>query len=117
MKYLIPPSEGKSKIQSNKIKFEDTDFIYSDHIKQIVTLLELIDEEDLTSIYGTSEEKSLAFHRQNQDIFNSYCAHAIERYTGIVYKNLNWESFSKLKKHLWINIFIFSVDYSEWSLP
>ena len=98
MKYLIPPSEGKSKIQSNKIKFEDTDFIYSDHIKQIVTLLELIDEEDLTSIYGTSEEKSLAFHRQNQDIFNSYCAHAIERYTGIVYKNLNWESFSKTEK-------------------
>ena len=98
MKYLIPPSEGKSKIQSKKIKFKDTDFIFESHIEQIVTLLELIDEEDLTSIYGTSEEKSLAFHRQNQDIFNSSCAHAIERYTGIVYKNLNWESFSKTEK-------------------
>ena len=98
MKYLIPPSEGKSKIQSKKIKFKDTDFIFESHIEQIVTLLELIDEEDLTSIYGTSEEKSLAFHRQNQDIFNSSCAHAIERYTGIVYKNLNWDSFSKTEK-------------------
>ena len=98
MKYLIPPSEGKSKIQSNKIKFKDTDFIFKNHIEQIVTLLELIDEEDLTSIYGTSEEKSLAFHRQNQDIFNSHCAHAIERYTGIVYKNLDWVSFSDSEK-------------------
>ena len=52
MKYLIPPSEGKSKIQSGKTKFKDTDFI-SSHVEQIVTLLELIDEEDLTSIYGT----------------------------------------------------------------
>ncbi len=98
MKYLIPPSEGKSKIQSNTTKFKDTDFIYKNHIEQIVTLLELIDEEDLTSIYGTSEEKSLAFHRQNQDIFNSHCAHAIERYTGIVYKNLDWNSFSESEK-------------------
>ena len=98
MKYLIPPSEGKSKIQSGKTKFKNTDFIFSSHVKQIVTLLELIDEEDLTSIYGTSEEKSLAFHRQNQDIFNSQCANAIERYTGIVYQNLNWESFSSSEK-------------------
>ena len=109
MKYLIPPSEGKSKIQSNKTKFKDTDFIFKSHIEQIVTLLELIDEEDLTSIYGTSEEKSLAFHRQNQDIFNSHCAHAIERYTGIVYKNLDWDSFSDSEKEFMDNHFyIFS---------
>ena len=98
MKYLIPPSEGKSKIRSETIKFKNTNFVFDYHVEQIVTLLELIDEEDLTSIYGTSEEKSLAFHRQNQDIFNSRCAHAIERYTGIVYQNLDWSSFSKSQK-------------------
>ena len=109
MKYLIPPSEGKSKIKSQKVKFKDTNFIFKNHIKQIVTLLELIDEEDLTSIYGTSEEKSLAFHRQNEDIFNSQCAYAIERYTGIVYKNLNWESFSETeKKFMNKHFYIFS---------
>jgi len=109
MKYLIPPSEGKSKIKSGKIKFKNTDFIFSSHVEQIVTLLELIDEEDLTSIYGTSEEKSLAFHRQNEDIFNSQCAHAIERYTGIVYQNLDWESFSSSDKDFMDNHFyIFS---------
>ena len=109
MKYLIPPSEGKSKIKSGNTKFKNTDFMFSSHVKQIVTLLELIDEEDLTSIYGTSEEKSLAFHRQNQDIFNSQCANAIERYTGIVYQNLDWESFSDSEKDFMDNHFyIFS---------
>ena len=94
MKYLIPPSEGKSKIKGSEAKFKDTNFIFERHVNQVVRLLELIDEEDLTSIYGTSQEKSLAFHRQNQDVFNSRCANAIERYTGVVYKNLDWESFN-----------------------
>ena len=109
MRFLIPPSEGKSKIQSTKIKFKDTNFVFEKQVQQIVTLLELIDEEDLTSIYGTSQEKSLAFHRQNQDVFNSSCVHAIERYTGVVYKNLDWESFSDDEKNFMDNHFyIFS---------
>ena len=95
MKYLIPPSEGKAKIKGSDIKFKDTKFVYEKNVQEIVTLLELIDDEDLTSIYGTSQEKSEMFHRQNEDVFNSNCAHAIERYTGIVYKNLEWSSFSK----------------------
>ena len=109
MKYLIPPSEGKSKIVGSGIKFQDTNFIYKQNVSEIVTLLELIDDEDLTSIYGTSQEKSELFHRQNIDIFNSDCAHAIDRYTGIVYKNLDWESFSKSEKEFMHNHFyIFS---------
>ena len=109
MKYLIPPSEGKSKIMSSGKKFKDTNFIFQKNVEQIVTLLELIDDEDLTSIYGTSQEKSELFHRQNQDIFNSDCAHAIERYTGIVYKNLDWESFSNSQKEFMDKyFFIFS---------
>jgi len=94
MKYLIPPSEGKAKIKGSGVKFKDTDFVYKKNVQEIVTLLELIDDEDLTSIYGTSQEKSELFHRQNEDIFNSSCANAIERYTGIVYQNLDWSSFS-----------------------
>ena len=61
MKYLIPPSEGKSKIKSTKTKFKNTNFIFKSNVKQIITLLELIDEEDLRSIYGTSQEKSILF--------------------------------------------------------
>ena len=98
MKYLIPPSEGKSKVKSSEVKFRDTNFVFEQTVQNIVDLLEAIDGEDLTSIYGTSEEKSLAFHRQNQDIFNSTCAHAIERYTGVVYKHLDWESYTDEEK-------------------
>jgi len=106
MKILIPPSEGKTKVKSrNTIKFEDTDFIYDDHVNHIVTLLNLIIDEDLKSIYGTSEEKALTFHRQNQDIYNSECIHAIERYTGVVYEHINWSLLSKksqtfMEKHV-----------------
>ena len=109
MKFLIPPSEGKSKIKSTNIKFSETKFIFEQQVKQIVTLLELIDEEDLTSIYGTSQEKSIAFHRQNQDVFNSPCAPAIERYTGVVYEHINWSSLSeKAKDYMEKYIYIFS---------
>ena len=98
MLILIPPSEGKAKIKSSDTLFKDTNFKFANYTQQIVDLLNLIENEDLTSVYGTSQDKAIMFHRQNQDIFNSYCAHAIERYTGIVYKNLNWESFSNTEK-------------------
>ena len=95
MKYLIPPSEGKSKVQSIEVKFKDTNFIFKKNVQEIVTLLELIDDEDLRSIYGTSQEKSEIFHRQNQDIFKSHCAKAIERYTGVVYEYIDWKTLNK----------------------
>ena len=95
MKYLIPPSEGKSKVVSKDILFSDTNFQFEHHVNQVVRLLSLIGDEDLSSVYGTSEEKALIFHRQNQDIFNSKCAYAIERYTGVVYEHLNWETLNK----------------------
>ena len=107
MKYLIPPSEGKSKVVSQDILFSDTNFKFAHHVNQIVRLLSLIEDENLSSVYGTSEEKAMIFHRQNQDIFNSKCAYAIERYTGVVYEHLNWEGLNKksqdfLDKHIYI---------------
>ena len=107
MKILIPPSEGKAKIKPQNIKFCDTKFIYERSVKQVVRLLNLIDNEDLRSIYGTSLEKAELFHRQNEDIFKSRCAHAIERYTGVVYQHLDWntltdESKNYMEKHVMI---------------
>ena len=62
MKILIPASEGKAKVScSSEIKFQDTSFIYEKEVRQVVNLLELIDEEDLRSIYGTTNEKSILF--------------------------------------------------------
>jgi len=109
MKILIPPSEGKARTKGSKIKFSDTNFKFERHVNQVVRLLELIDDEDLRSVYGTSSEKALGFHRQNQDIFNSFCAPAIERYTGVVYEHINWPTLSeKSKKYMEKHTFIFS---------
>ena len=105
MKILIPPSEGKNRVKKSDTIFSDTNFKYYRHVNQVVRLLELIEGEDLRSVYGTSPEKALGFHRQNQDIFNSTCAPAIERYTGVVYENLEWETINKrarnyMEKHV-----------------
>ena len=109
MKILIPPSEGKSKVKPLDITFEDTDFQYKEYVEQIVTLLSLLDDEDLSSIYGTSQEKAELFHRQNQDIFHSRCAKAIDRYTGVVYEYLDWNSLdNKAHKYLNEHVCIFS---------
>ena len=92
MKILIPPSEGKAKVKPGKTLFSETNFRYEREVNQVVRLLELIDDEDLSSVYGTSPEKALMFHRQNQDAFNSHCAPAIERYTGVVYEHIGWST-------------------------
>jgi len=109
MKILIPPSEGKARVKTSNLNFSDTNFKFERHVNQVVRLLELIDDEDLRSVYGTSPEKALGFHRQNQDIFNSSCAPAIQRYTGVVYEHIDWESLSKkAKEYMEKHIFIFS---------
>ena len=109
MKILIPPSEGKAKIKPQEVKFKDTDFVFERSVRQVVRQLNLIDNEDLRSIYGTSEAKALLFHRQNEDIFKSRCAHAIDRYTGVVYQHLDWNTLSEqAKKYMEDNVLIFS---------
>ena len=109
MKILIPPSEGKSRVKATNEIFSDTNFKFERPVNQVVRLLELIDDEDLRSVYGTSPEKALGFHRQNQDIFNSHCAPAIERYTGVVYEHIEWTTLSeKAKKYMDKYVIIFS---------
>ena len=109
MKILIPPSEGKAKVRSLDVLFKDTNFQFAKYTQQIVDLLCLIENEDLTSVYGTTQDKAMMFHRQNQDVFNSKCVPAIERYTGVVYNNIEWGSLSlKAKNYMKKNILIFS---------
>ena len=116
MKILIPPSEGKSKVKSGNTLFSETKFRYEREVNQVVRLLELIDDEDLSSVYGTSAEKALMFHRQNQDVFNSHCAPAIERYTGVVYEHISWSTLSEkargyMEKYIYIFRFIYRFHY------
>tara|TARA_Y100000590_G_scaffold398431_1_gene480831 strand:+ start:675 stop:1373 length:699 start_codon:yes stop_codon:yes gene_type:complete len=110
MKILIPPSEGKAKIQRPQdVLFQDTNFIFERYVKQVVRLLNLIDNEDLRSIYGTSQEKSEGFHRQNEDIFKSRCDYAIRRYTGVVYEHLDWHTLNQsAQEYMEKYVYIFS---------
>ena len=109
MKILIPPSEGKAKVKPLNILFQDTNFKFAEYTQQIVDYLGLIEYEDLTSVYGTSQEKAIMFHRQNQDVFNSKCVSAIKRYTGVVYNHIEWNSLSKKAQEYMNNhVIIFS---------
>ena len=109
MKILIPPSEGKAKTKSGETLFSETNFKFEREVNQVVRLLELIDDEDLSSVYGTSAEKASLFHRQNQDVFNSQCAPAIERYTGVVYEHISWMTLSEsAKDYMEKYVYIFS---------
>ena len=93
MKILIPPSEGKTNIKKPMdIKFGDTDFKYMDEVRKVIRLLSLIGNTEIRSIYGTSQEKAELFHRQNQDAMNSRVCHAINRYTGVVYDHIDWNT-------------------------
>ena len=63
----------------------------------------------IQKIYGTSLEKSLDLHSQNLNILNSFCSLAIERYSGVVFKNINWGDFNKSDKIFFDkHFFIFS---------
>ena len=109
MKILIPPSEGKAKVRSLEVIFKNTNFQFAKYTQQIVDLLGLIENEDLTSVYGTTQDKAIMFHRQNQDVFNSKCVQAIERYTGVVYNHINWATLNKKSKtYMNDHIIIFS---------
>ena len=110
MKILIPASEGKAKVvKTSNLKFEDTNFIFRESVQQVVDLLQLIEDEDIRSIYGTSQEKSESFHSQNQSIFKEKCVPAINRYTGVVYENIGWEDLSeKAQSYLQDHVMIFS---------
>ena len=109
MKFLIPQSEGKSKNNSIEILFKDTKFVFQNNIKDILSQLKSVKKDRLKSIYGVTIDKALLLHKINLNIFNSKCAYAIDRYTGTVFKNLNWNTLDdQNKKFMDEHFYIFS---------
>lgn len=98
MKILIPPSEGKSEKNNITALFSETKSLYLSNIKEILRLLSSVQKNELLKIYGTSLEKSEILHKENLEIFNSECSYAIERYTGVVYNNFDFDSLSQSSK-------------------
>ena len=95
MKILIPPSEGKSSKNTTSIKFKDTNSKFEDAINHLIIKLSEYKPLEIQKIYGVTNEKSVKLHEQNLNLFESECSPAIERYTGVVYNNLNPESLDQ----------------------
>ena len=94
MLILIPPSEGKSSKNTTETKFDDTNFIFSKQVKEIVEILK-DKKEEIEKIYGTSLEKSKDLQEKNLSVFSNTCSKAIERYTGVVYNQLDLNNYSE----------------------
>ncbi len=94
MLILAPPSEGKSSENFVNVKFNETDFIFKQKVKIILELLKELDQKKIISIYGTTLEKANVLHQKNLNIFKNNCSKAIERYTGVVFKNIDWNSLN-----------------------
>ena len=108
MLILIPPSEGKSSKNTTDTKFNETNFVFSGQIKEIIQILKSKNEE-IEKIYGTSIEKSKGLQEKNLNLFSNPCSKAIERYTGVVYNQLDLNNYSEeSKKYFNSNIRIFS---------
>lgn len=108
MLILIPPSEGKSSKNTTEIKFNETNFVFSGQVKEIIQILKSKNEE-IEKIYGTSIEKSKGLQEKNLNVFSNPCSKAIERYTGVVYNQLDLNNYSEeSKKYFNSNIRIFS---------
>tara|TARA_Y100000588_G_scaffold383470_1_gene472860 strand:+ start:6831 stop:7523 length:693 start_codon:yes stop_codon:yes gene_type:complete len=106
LKFLIPPSEGKSKDNITNTIFEKTNFKHSKKVDEIIKKLIKIKPEDFKKIYGTTSEKSALIHKQNKMIKKSLCSPAILRYTGTVYSNINWQSFNDEQKEFFDRHFL-----------
>ena len=95
MKILIPPSEGKSLINTSSVKFKNTNYKFNNEVKGIIKMLNNCKPDDLQKIYGTSIEKCNELHKNNLNIFESECSMSMERYTGVVYNYLDPSSLEK----------------------
>lgn len=109
MKYLIPPSEGKSVENSGNIKFKDTKYPFKNNVESILTNLKFLNEKEILKLYNFKIEKSILIHNNNLNILNGYCTPAIKRYTGTVFKHIDWDTLDSDEKQFFNNNFyIFS---------
>jgi len=109
MLILSPPSEGKSSTNTVNKKFNQTDFVFKENVKTILNKLTELNEKGMISVYGTALDKAKELHQNNLNIFNNECSMAIDRYTGVIFKSLDWKSLnSTAQTYINQNMRIFS---------
>ena len=63
MLILTPPSEGKSYQNTVNKKFVETNYIFKEQVKEIVSILNKLDEKKIISVYGTTLDKARELHK------------------------------------------------------
>ena len=114
MKILFSPSEAKSNF-NNHIKLSSDSLIFSTLYKKRVSVLEKLisflnnnNSLDLEKFFGIKDKKECE-RLVKTDIFEALTCRAIQRYTGVAYQYLDFETINN-KQQQWIyeNTIIFS---------
>ncbi|WP_024955244.1 YaaA family protein [Sulfurospirillum arcachonense] len=114
MKILFSPSEAKSDI-SGSISFSDKSLSFPRNFEDRLSILKKFTDflnnatlPELQKVFGIKDEKECT-KLQQLNLFSSSTCKAIQRYTGVAYKYLNFDTLSQENQN-WIydNTLIFS---------
>ncbi|EAH7585886.1 YaaA family protein [Campylobacter lari] len=113
MKILFSPSEGKSKINTHTCLNEKS-FIFSklyDKRLEVITQYKIFikecDKNVLEKFFGIKDKNEL--YDLGQDILKKDTTKAIQRYNGVAFEYLDYESLNEIsKKYIDENVLIFS---------
>ncbi len=106
MKFLIPPSEGKSTNNLTNIPFKETDFKFKKQVNEIIKKLKNMKSDEIKNIYGLKVEKAQLIHKINLNIKNELCSPAINRYSGVVFTNIQFDTFNQNEKDFFYKNFV-----------
>ena len=106
MKFLIPPSEGKSAENLTDILFKNSDFRFKKQVNQILKKLKSVEDSDFKKIYGVEGDKAKPLHKLNLNVYKGFCSPAINRYSGVVFSNIGFETFNSNEKEFFNEHFL-----------
>lgn len=113
MKILFSPSEAKYK-DGNDVKFTKKSFIFpelftyrEEMINKYQSFINNANKEQIAKLIGTKKEDVIDYY--SSDIFNRNTKKVIQRYDGVAYDYLKYESLlDSEKKYIDENVIIFS---------
>ncbi len=108
LKILFSPSEGKKNGGNEKVKeLLGSNGARDNIFKEYNSIVNSANEEDIKSLFGFKKYSECIPYRNN--LFNSPLMCAIERYRGVAYNYLEYDSMSNIQKEfLKTNTIIFS---------
>ncbi len=92
MKILIPPSEGKNP-QSDGPLFSMTHFMHTKEVEAIISQLQSY-KGDYAELFDIKKERVEKVKSDHIHLFQQPTTKAIDRYSGVVYKNIEYASLN-----------------------